>query len=180
MGTELLSVPGWIFLLPLSCYPMTLITTTLLKILTKLCILKPVLHNFLWLHFVLKNFESALKNNAVTVTITYTVFNVWEVFVLFLVLQQFKSSELLFKGAGERKEGIFFFYCHKDLKVICCDSWDFHLIAPHSPPQQLLLFSEGLHFSWWSYDGCIQFVWDLRFKKHLFFEQICLLHGTAA
>lgn len=117
-GTEPLSVPGWIFLLPLSCYPMTLwnqrfITTTLLKILMKLCILKPILHNLLWLRVVLKILESTLKNNAVTIIITNTVFNVWEVFVLFLALQQFKSSEFLFKEQVKGKKGVFF-HCHKD------------------------------------------------------------------
>ena len=89
------------------------LTTTLLKILMKLCILKPILHNLLWLRVVLKILESTLKNNAVTIIITNTVFNVWEVFVLFLALQQFKSSEFLFKEQVKGKKGVFF-HCHKD------------------------------------------------------------------
>lgn len=75
----------------------------------QLCCLKPVLHNMLWLRFVLKNFESTLKNNTITIKITHKVLNVWEVFVLFLVLQHLKSSEFLLRGADERKEGIFSF-----------------------------------------------------------------------
>lgn len=76
--------------------------------LKKLCCLKPVLHNVLWLHFVLKKFKSTLKNNTITIKITHKMFNVWEVFVLFLVLQQLKSSEFHSRGADEKKEGIFF------------------------------------------------------------------------
>lgn len=80
----------------------------MLKILKKLCSLKPVLHNVLWLRFVHKNFDSTLRNNAITIKITHKMFDVWEVFVLFLVLQQLKSSECLSRGADERKAGIFF------------------------------------------------------------------------
>lgn len=35
------------------------------------------------------------------------MFDVWEAFVLLLVLRQLKSSEFLSRGADERKEGNF-------------------------------------------------------------------------
>lgn len=73
----------------------------------KLCCLKPVLHNMLCLHFVLKNLESTLKNNKITIKITHNIFNVWEAFVLFLVLRHLKSSEFLSRGVDKMKEGIF-------------------------------------------------------------------------
>lgn len=57
---------------------------------------------------MLKNFESTLKNNAITIKVTHNMLNAWEVFVLFLVLQHLKSSYFLSSLADERREGIFF------------------------------------------------------------------------
>lgn len=108
-GNETLSVLEWVF--PFCCFLVIVWNQHFLSITfvenKQLCCWKPVLHNMLWLCFMLKNFESTLEHNTITIKITHKMFDVWEAFVLLLVLRQLKSSEFLSREADERKEGNF-------------------------------------------------------------------------